>query len=64
VRVSSWRADHPVDATWVLGHLGSALPGDALTSGGLRQALEDELDRLTGPLVEQVLTTAVVARRT
>ncbi|GAB4079841.1 class I SAM-dependent methyltransferase [Modestobacter muralis] len=64
VQVSSWRADHVVDAAWVVGHLGSALPGDALASGSLQQALETELDRQAGPLVEQVLTTAVVARRT
>jgi len=64
VQVSSWRAEHVVDTGWVVGHLGSALPGGALTSGGLRAALESALDRQPGPLVEQVLTTAVVARRT
>ena len=64
VQVSSWRADHVVDAAWVVGHLGSALPGGTLASGGLRQALEAALDREAEPLVEQVLTTAVVGRRT
>ena len=63
VRVSSWRADHVVDTDWVVGHLGSALPGDALT-GELRTALAAALAEHHGPLVEQVVTTAVVARRT
>jgi trans-aconitate methyltransferase len=63
VQVSSWRADHVVDADWVVGHLGSALPGGALAPGGLRTALDAALDRQAGPLVEQVLTTAVVGRR-
>ena len=62
VQVSSWRADHVVDADWVVGHLGSALSGDALT-GELASALEAALAGRTGPLVEQVVTTAVVARR-
>ena len=63
VQVSSWRADHAVDAAWVVGHLGSALPADALT-GELRSALETAVEQQPGPLVEQVVTTAVVARRT
>jgi SAM-dependent methyltransferase len=63
VQVSSWRADHVVDAAWVTGHLGSALSGDVLTDE-LRTALETALAGHTGQLVEQVLTTAVVARRT
>lgn len=63
VEVASWRADHVVDAEWVVGHLGSALPGEALVSGGLRAELAAVLGQQPGPLVEQVLTTAVVARR-
>jgi SAM-dependent methyltransferase len=63
VRVSSWRADHVVDAAWVVGHLGSALSGEMLT-GELRTSLATALAAQTVPLVEQVLTTAVVARRT
>ncbi|MFQ1003813.1 class I SAM-dependent methyltransferase [Modestobacter sp. SSW1-42] len=63
VQVSSWRADHVVDTDWVVGHLGRALFGDALTDG-LRTALARALAGQPGPLVEQVVTTAVVARRT
>ena len=63
VQVCSWRAEHVVDAAWVVGHLGSALPGGTLDPGGLREALEEVLDQPAGSLVEQVLTTAVVARR-
>ena len=59
VRVAGWTARYPVDADWVVGHLGSALPDGALERDGLVPALRAEL---TGGLVEEVTTTAVVAR--
>jgi SAM-dependent methyltransferase len=67
VRVATWHADHDVDADWVLGHLGSALPAGALQPGtpaGPAEALQDLLGRRAGQRrVEAVTTTAVIARR-
>jgi SAM-dependent methyltransferase len=66
VRVAWWRAGHVVDADWVVGHLGSALPPGALQdgeSGGPADALRDVLSRHPEELVEEVTTTAVVGRR-
>ena len=67
VEVMTWSAGYEVDADWIIGHLGSALPGDALQPGvlgGLASALQADLDRRHGDvLVEEVRTTAVVARR-
>ena len=59
VRVAGWTARYPVDADWVVGHLGSALPDGALERDGLVPALRAEL---ADGLVEEVTTTAVVAR--
>ena len=66
VRVARWRATHVVDADWVVGHLGSALPPGALRDGepgGPADALRDVLGRHPAGLVEEVTTTAVVGRR-
>jgi SAM-dependent methyltransferase len=67
VRVASWRASHDVDAEWVVGHLGSALPSGALERGrpgGLADALHEALASESGSVfVEEVVTTAVIARR-
>ncbi|SDY33114.1 Methyltransferase domain-containing protein [Modestobacter sp. DSM 44400] len=66
VQVATWRAEHDVDADWVIGHLGSALPAGALqvrTPGGPADAVGTALDQHAGPLVEAVTTTAVIARR-
>ena len=67
VHVATWHADHDVDAGWVLGHLGSALPAGALqpdTPGGPADVLQDLLGRPPGRrLVELVTTTVVIGRR-
>jgi SAM-dependent methyltransferase len=68
VRVATWRAGHEVDAEWVVGHLGGALPAGALEQGrpgGLADLLHEALAVEPGPVfVEDVVTTAVIARRT
>jgi hypothetical protein len=49
----------------VIGHLGSALPAGALEQGrpgGLADALHEALAGASG-VVEDVVTTAVIARR-
>jgi hypothetical protein len=67
VRVATWRAGHEVDAEWVVGHLGSALPAGALEQGrpgGLADLLHEALAGESGSVfVEDVVTTAVIARR-
>ena len=67
VHVATWNASYEVDADWVIGHLGSALPSDALRPGeprGLADALRAQLAEPDGEvLVEEVTTTAIVARR-
>jgi SAM-dependent methyltransferase len=66
VRVTTWSASYEVDVDWVIGHLGSALPSDALrpgVPGGLADALQAQLGKYGNVLVEEVTTTAVVARR-
>jgi hypothetical protein len=64
VDVASWRTEHTVDTDWVVGHLGSSLPADALRPGepggpadALRQVLDDGQI-----LVEEATTTAVIGR--
>jgi hypothetical protein len=68
VRVATWRAGHEVDAEWVVGHLGGALPAGALEQGrpgGLADLLHEALAVEPEPVfVEDVVTTAVIARRT
>jgi SAM-dependent methyltransferase len=65
-QVSTWRAGYEVDADWVIGHLGSTLPEGALRAGepgGPDEAVRTLLDRRHGrTLVEEVTTTAIVAR--
>jgi SAM-dependent methyltransferase len=62
VHVATWRARYPVDAEWVIGHLGSALPAGTLDRGGLPDRLRTVLQE-PDELVEDVVTTAVVGRR-
>lgn len=67
VDVATWTASYEVDADWVVGHLGSALPADALQLGrpdGLAAALRDALaGQPDTAFVEEVVTTAIVARQ-
>jgi SAM-dependent methyltransferase len=66
VRVETWTANYEVDADWVIGHVGSASPSDALRPGApgrLAEALRAELGQYGDVLVENVTTTAIVARR-
>jgi SAM-dependent methyltransferase len=67
VQVETWRTGHEVDADWVIGHLGSALPAGALRpgeAGGPADAVRAVLDRQGGQdLVESVTTTAVIGRQ-
>ncbi len=65
VQVITWRAEHPVDADWVVGHLGSALPRGAVGEDdpdGLAAKVRSALTG-SGGLVEEVTTTVVVGRR-
>jgi SAM-dependent methyltransferase len=60
--VLRWHIDHQVDPDWVLGHLGSALPADALdpaTTGTLRDVLEAVAPE---DLIERAETTVVLGR--
>ena len=61
VDVGTWAADHPVDTDWVLGHLGSAMDSGQLNS--VRAQLAPALTATGNSMVEQVTTTAIVARR-
>ena len=61
VEVGTWTADHPVDRDWVLGHLGSAMDFGQLNA--VRAQLAAALAADDTAKVEQVTTTAVVARR-
>lgn len=67
VQVATWHASYEVDADWVLGHLGSALPSDALQDGhvgGMAGGLRAVLDEYLGDaMVEDVTSTAVIARQ-
>lgn len=61
VQVASWQAEHVVDVPWVVGHLGSAMAADHWSA--IAEDLTAALQAFDGqPLVEQVLTTALIAR--
>ena len=61
VDVGTWTTDHPVDLEWVLGHLRSAMDSGQLNS--VRAQLAAVLAATGTGMVEQVTTTAIVARR-
>ena len=62
VQVVSWRAEHLVDIDWVIGHLGSAMNTDRWSA--VRADLTRALQALDGkPMVEQVTTSALIARQ-
>ncbi|MGY1844572.1 class I SAM-dependent methyltransferase [Modestobacter sp. SYSU DS0875] len=66
VAVYRWSAEHHVDPDWVIGHLGSALPHGALQldqPDGLAARLRQTLASQPDPLVETVMTTALIAQR-
>lgn len=67
VSTLTWHATHAVEADWVVGHLGSALPAGAIHGDdprGLAAALRAALQAHGPTLVEEVNTTAVIGRRT
>ncbi len=63
VEVVSWEAEHVVDIGWVVGHLGSAMNVEQWSA--VADQLTDILQTFDGQsMVEQVSTTALIARRT
>jgi len=63
VDITRWAASYTIDREWIIGHLASATSAGQLTRA-LCEALHRTMDRFDGePLTEQVVTTALVARR-
>ena len=59
--IRRWDATHRVDTAWILGHLGSALPAEALDAE-LSRELVARLESGPTDRTERVQTTALLAR--